>query len=181
MNKKSSVDMSTFLYRHTNRTQGLSTWLQKADLLFVDNPVGTGYSFVEDEKLLVKTDWAAVTDFKKLYNENESLQRSPLFIVAKSCGGKFAVTLGLSVVKAIKAGTLKLKLGGVVLGDSWISPEDFVFSWGPLLLDVSRLGINVANRSNSVAERIRQQLAKGQYYEATITWQDLQNQIPRDI
>ncbi|XP_073105800.1 serine carboxypeptidase-like 51 isoform X1 [Elaeis guineensis] len=161
-----------------------STWLQKEDLLFVDNPVGTGYSFVEDEKLLVKTDWEAATDLttllKKLYNENESLQRSPLFIVAESYGGKFAVTLGLSVVKAIKAGTLKLKLGGVVLGDSWISPEDFIFSWGPLLLDVSRLGINDANRSNSVAEGIGRQLAKGQYYEATITCQDLQNQILRD-
>ncbi|XP_038971291.1 serine carboxypeptidase-like 51 isoform X2 [Phoenix dactylifera] len=161
-----------------------STWLQKADLLFVDNPVGTGYSFVEDEKLLVKTDWEAATDLltllKKLYNKNGSLQKSPLFIVSESYGGKFAVTLGLLVVKAIKAGRLKLKLGGVVLGDSWISPEDFVFSWGPLLLDVSRLGINDANRSNSVAETIRQQLVEGQYFEATITCQTLQSQIVRD-
>lgn len=65
----------------------------------------------------MKTDWEAATDLttllKKLYNENESLQRSPLFIVAESYGGRFAVTLGLLVVKAIKAGTLKLKLGGM--------------------------------------------------------------------
>ncbi|URE46316.1 serine carboxypeptidase-like [Musa troglodytarum] len=113
--------------RHRN-----STWLQKADLLFVDNPVGTGYSFVEDESLFVRTDWEAATDLttllKKLYDEDESRQRSPLFIVAESYGGKFAVTAGLSILKAIEAGELKLKLGGLALGNSWISPEDFVAS-----------------------------------------------------
>nr|GMD71308.1 serine carboxypeptidase-like 51 [Ipomoea batatas] len=49
-----------------------STWLKKADLLFV---------------------------------------KSPLYIVAESYGGKFAVTAGLSALKAIEAGKLKLKLG----------------------------------------------------------------------
>lgn len=118
-----------------------STWLQVADLLFVvilsrfqynfflpfalfvagivqDNPVGTGYSFVEegDADLFVKTDDEAATDLttllEKVFNRNESLQKSPLYIVAESYGGKFAVTLGLSALKAIEAGELKLKLGG---------------------------------------------------------------------
>jgi serine carboxypeptidase 1 len=35
-----------------------------------------------------------------------------LYIVAESYGGKFAVTLGLSALKAIEAGKLKLILGG---------------------------------------------------------------------
>lgn len=78
--------------------------------------MGTGYSFVEDESLFVKTDWEAATDLttllKKLYDEDESRQTSPLFIVAESYGGKFAVTAGLSILKAIEAGELKLKLGG---------------------------------------------------------------------
>ncbi|KAL8515905.1 hypothetical protein ACS0TY_014564 [Phlomoides rotata] len=109
-----------------------STWLTKADLLFVDNPVGSGYSYVEDRNLLVK----------------------------KSYGGKFAVTLGLSALRAIDSGKLKLKLGGALaLGDTWISPEDFVFSWGPLLKDVSRLDNN------------------GLYAEATNSWSELERVI----
>ena len=81
-----------------------------------DNPVGTGYSFVEDTGLLVKTDDEAATDLTsllmELFNRDESLQNSPLYIVAESYGGKFAVTSGLSILKAIEAGKLKLKLGG---------------------------------------------------------------------
>ncbi|XP_020104134.1 serine carboxypeptidase-like 51 isoform X2 [Ananas comosus] len=165
----------------TNLKPRSSTWLQRADLLFVDNPVGTGYSFVEDNTLLVTTDEAAAVDLttllKELYNSIESLQKSPLFIVAESYGGKFAVTLGLSVAKAIKSGELKLKLGGVVLGDSWISPEDFVLSWGPLLLDVSRLDINGADKSNSMAEKIKAQIAQGLYADATNSWSTLEGLI----
>ncbi|KZV42612.1 serine carboxypeptidase-like 51-like [Dorcoceras hygrometricum] len=158
-----------------------STWLSIADLLFVDNPVGTGYSFVEDPKILVKTDNEAATDLTTLliqvFNRNQSLQESPLYIVAESYGGKYAVTLGLSVLKAIESGKLKLKLGGIALGDTWISPEDFVFSWGPLLKDVSRLDNNGLEKSNSLAEVIKQELDAGKFEEATESWSELENVI----
>ncbi|KAG8387573.1 hypothetical protein BUALT_Bualt02G0035400 [Buddleja alternifolia] len=158
-----------------------STWLKKADLLFADNPVGTGYSFVEDPKYLVKSDDEAAADLTKLlmeiFNRNESLQKSPLYIVAESYGGKYAVTLGLSALKAIEAGKLKLKLGGIALGDTWISPEDFVFSWGPLLNDVSRLDNNGLLKSNSLAKQIKQQLKSGKFVEATDSWSELEDVI----
>jgi serine carboxypeptidase 1 len=124
-----------------------STWLQKADLIFVvrqrdcllfccvilscvlrakpslhvsttaqDNPVGVGYSYVEDDSLLVTTDWQQATDMatvlKALVNEVPTLQSSPLFLVAESYGGKYAATLGASVARAARAGELNITLGG---------------------------------------------------------------------
>ncbi|KAL6566891.1 Serine carboxypeptidase-like 51 [Orobanche minor] len=158
-----------------------STWLKKADLLFVDNPVGTGYSYVENTKLLVKSDDEAAADLTTLlievFNRNVSLQKSPLYIVAESYGGKYAVTLGLSALRAIEAGKLKLKLGGIALGDTWISPEHFVFSWGPLLKDVSRLDSTGLVKSNSLAKRIKQQIEAGKFVEATNSWSDLEEFI----
>ncbi|XP_009372480.2 serine carboxypeptidase-like 51 [Pyrus x bretschneideri] len=165
----------------TNLNPRNSTWLQKADLLFVDNPVGTGYSFVEDTSLFVKNDLEAAADLTTLlvevFNRNESLQKSPLFIVAESYGGKFAVTLGLSALKAIQQGKLKLRLGGVALGDSWISPEDFALSWGPLLKDVSRLDDIGLQKSNNVARRIKQQIQDGQLVDAANSWGELEHVI----
>ncbi|CAN0879854.1 Serine carboxypeptidase-like 51 [Linum grandiflorum] len=157
------------------------TWLRKADLLFVDSPVGTGFSYVEDESLAVKTDDESATDLttllKALYNDNDALQKSPLYIFAESYGGKFAVTLGVTAVKAIEAGELRLRLGGVALGDSWISPEHFTSSWGPLLKQVSRISNNGLSKSNSVALKIKQQLAEGQYENATESWNELEGVI----
>ncbi|XP_031485824.1 serine carboxypeptidase-like 51 [Nymphaea colorata] len=158
-----------------------STWLRKADLLFVDSPVGTGYSYVEDKKSTVKTDEEAATDLTTLlitlFNSTESLQRSPLYIVAESYGGKHAVTLGLSVYDAIKAKKLKATLGGVALGDSWISPEDFVLSWGPLLKDVSRLDLQAAEEAKRMAAEIRETIGRGQYIDAVNMWSALETFI----
>ncbi|XP_031485820.1 serine carboxypeptidase-like 51 [Nymphaea colorata] len=163
----------------TNLKPRNSTWLRKADLLFVDSPVGTGYSFVEEQDLAVKTDEEAATDLTtlliKLFNNNESLQSSPLYVVAESYGGKHAATLGLAVYDAIQAGKLKMKLGGVSLGDSWISPEDFVLSWGPLLKDVSRLDLKTAEEAIRRAADIQETLSKGQYMDAVSLWSDLEN------
>ncbi|KEH38909.1 serine carboxypeptidase-like 51 [Medicago truncatula] len=154
------------------------TWLRKADLLFVDSPVGTGFSFVEDSKLLVKTDEEAATDLTtlliKIFNNDPILQKCNLFIFGESYGGKFAATLGLSALKAIKKGRLKTTLGGVVLADSWISPEDYVLSWGPLLKDMSRIDDNGLQKSNILAERIKQQLEAGEFINATSTWIQLE-------
>ncbi|XP_040378205.1 serine carboxypeptidase-like 51 [Oryza brachyantha] len=145
-----------------------STWLQRADLIFVDNPVGTGYSYVEDDALLVTTDGEAAADLTALLRalvarELPALRDSPLFLVAESYGGKYAATLGVSLARAVRAGELHLTLGGVALGDSWISPEDFALSYGPLLLQVSRLDKNGADSASKKAQVVKQRIEAGQF------------------
>ncbi|XP_010523125.1 PREDICTED: serine carboxypeptidase-like 51 [Tarenaya hassleriana] len=156
-----------------------STWLKKADLLFVDSPVGAGYSFVEESGLYVRSDGEAADDLTALLKEvmgrDETLRRSPLFIVAESYGGKIAVKLGLSLTHSLNPPILHL--GGVVLGDSWISPEDFVLSWGPLLNYVARLDDKDLEESNSLAQKIKKQLEDGLYFEATESWMEIQSML----
>ena len=78
--------------------------------------MGVGYSYVEDESALVKTDLEAAADLtellKALVKELPTLQSSPLFLVGESYGGKLAAVTGVSVARAIHAGTLKITLGG---------------------------------------------------------------------
>ncbi|XP_066372292.1 serine carboxypeptidase-like 51 [Miscanthus floridulus] len=154
-----------------------STWLQKADLIFVDNPVGVGYSYVEDESALVKTDLEAAADLtellKALVKELPTLQSSPLFLVGESYDGKLAAMTGVSVARAIRAGTLKITLGGVVLGDSWISPDDHALSYPWLLKDVSRLDDNAVGKAIMMAVTVKQQMVSGQFAAAYKTWVDL--------
>ncbi|KAI3688178.1 hypothetical protein L1987_81887 [Smallanthus sonchifolius] len=157
------------------------TWLRKADLLFVDSPVGSGYSFVEDQDLLAKTDEEVATDLTTLLIEisikNPILEKKPLYILGGFYGGKFAVTLGLSTLKAIEDEKLMLLLGGIVLGDGFISPEDYVTSWGPLLKDVSRIDENGLIESNRVVEKMKQQIANGNWKAAAELWADLEQVI----
>ena len=81
-----------------------------------DNPVGTGYSYVEDDSLFVTSDWQQAADMttvvRALVKEVPTLATSPLFLVAESYGGKYAATLGASVARAVRAGELKITLAG---------------------------------------------------------------------
>ena len=58
---------------------------------------------VKNTTLFVKTNVEAAKDGTKFliefFNRNETLQKSPLYIVAESYGGKFAITLALSALK----------------------------------------------------------------------------------
>lgn len=100
-----------------------------------DNPVGTGFSYVEggDRSLMAHTDDEAARDLVTLlcalYRDSPRLRGSPLYIVAESYGGKFAVTTALAALRAVGQGRLRATLAGVALGDSWISPLDFVVSF----------------------------------------------------
>ncbi|XP_038695633.1 serine carboxypeptidase-like 51 [Tripterygium wilfordii] len=158
-----------------------STWLRKADLLFVDSPVGTGFSYVEGELRVTRTDEKIAIDLLALlkyhFNANKALQQSPLFIFGESYGGKIAAILGLQILESIEANELKLQLGGVALGCSWISPLDFVLTWGPLLGDMSRLDEIGLEKTNSLALKIQNQLENHNAMDATGTMDHLQNVI----
>ena len=86
--------------------------------------MGVGYSYVEDDSLLVTTDWQQAADattlLKALVKEVPTLQSSPLFLVAESYGGKYAATLGVSVARAVHAGELNVTLGGSNRNGRWL-------------------------------------------------------------
>ncbi|XP_038695645.1 serine carboxypeptidase-like 51 [Tripterygium wilfordii] len=158
-----------------------STWLHKADLLFVDSPVGTGFSYIDGDLHYAMTDKQIAEDLlvllKTLFNANEALQTSPLYIFGESYGGKIAAILGVEVLKSIEEKELNSQLGGVALGCSWISPLDFVLTWGPLLKDMSRLDDIGLEKTNSLALKIQNQLENYNAMDATGTMDDLQNVI----
>ncbi|CAL5036030.1 unnamed protein product [Urochloa decumbens] len=157
------------------------TWLHKADLIFVDSPVGVGYSYAEDPSAMVKTDLQTATDMvdvlKALVMEIPTLRNSPLFLVGESYGGKLAAMIGISLARAIHDGTVHLTLGGVVIGDGWISPDDFTLSYAQLLHDVSRLNDNAVGDANKMAVTVKEQMVAGQFAAALKTWTDLLNLI----
>lgn len=67
--------------------------------MFVDNPVGTGYSYVEDSSQLT-TDNAMiaadlVTLVKSVFSSNPDLQVMPFYVFAESYGGKMTVDFAL--------------------------------------------------------------------------------------
>ncbi|XP_058139910.1 retinoid-inducible serine carboxypeptidase [Dasypus novemcinctus] len=151
-----------------------TTWLQSASLLFVDNPVGTGFSYVNKSDAYAKDLARVAADMmvllKTFFDGHKEFQTIPFYIFSESYGGKMAAGISLELYKAVQQGSVKCSFAGVALGDSWISPIDSVLSWGPYLYSMSLLDDQGLAEVSQVAEQVLDALNKELYKEATQLW-----------
>lgn len=157
------------------------TWLKKANLLFIDNPVGTGFSYVTNKSALATTNKQIaidlVTTLSTVLQTVPEFQISPLFIFSESYGGKMAIDFAIELSKAVKSKNISCNFKGIALGDSWISPLDSVSTWGQYLYATSLLDdFGLLSLKPYVAD-IKKSLDNGQYKHATDLFQELEDAI----
>ncbi|XP_020912709.1 retinoid-inducible serine carboxypeptidase, partial [Exaiptasia diaphana] len=158
-----------------------TTWTQVANVLFVDNPVGAGFSYVTNNNAYTKdvTEIAEdlLTMLQSFMKEMPVFQNIPFFIFCESYGGKMTAAFGVRLYKAISSGEIRCNFKAVALGDSWISPVDSVLTWGPYLYSVSLLDENSLAKVNAVAQSTAKAVEMGQYKNATKLWGDTEAAI----
>ncbi|KAL8618784.1 hypothetical protein ACOMHN_000212 [Nucella lapillus] len=158
-----------------------TTWLSEANLLFIDNPVGTGYSYVDSDKAYT-TDVQQIADdlltiFKAFLKINGDMTAVPFYIFSESYGGKMTAAFSQVLYKAVQAGEVKSDFKGFAMGDSWISPVDSTFSWGPYLYANSLIDRSQLTELDTTAKIIATLIEEGQWSEATAQWSVLENQV----
>ncbi|XP_012943591.1 retinoid-inducible serine carboxypeptidase [Aplysia californica] len=165
----------------TNLKPRNTTWLQTASLLFVDNPVGTGFSYVTAENAYTTNlqeicdDLLVVmTEFTKSF---PAFQKTPFYIFSESYGGKMTAGFSAVLYSAIKKGTITMNFQGLAMGDSWISPVDSTNSWGPYLYATSIISWSGLERIGKVAKKVEDLVNKGEFTEATKAWNELEDVV----
>ena len=151
-----------------------TSWVQVANLLFIDNPVGTGFSYVDDMNALTTNISQIAEDLLTLMKSFVAalpiFEKLPIYIFSESYGGKMTAAFGARLHDAIASGEIKCTLGGVALGDSWISPVDSVVTWGPYLYQYNLLDQkDLSSVMQAAAETIKA-VEAGEYLEATALW-----------
>ncbi|CAH0558960.1 unnamed protein product [Brassicogethes aeneus] len=151
-----------------------STWVKNVNVLFVDNPVGTGFSYVEKTKSLTKNNREIAEDFliflNDFYEQNPEFKSTPLYIFSESYGGKMTVEIALVLSQAITNGKIECNFKGIGLGDAWISPVDTVMSWAPYLLQLGAIDQNGYDVIEDMANKTKKAFENGKYQEATSLW-----------
>ena len=133
-----------------------STWIQTANVLFVDSPVGVGFS-TADEGSLVSTVEEISNDIiiilKTFFQEHPYFQANEFHIFGQSYGGKMAASLAYYLHKAIQDKSFQCKLKGVAIGNGFVSPTDIVETWPLLLFHVSLIDdVQFSNLSQKASE-----------------------------
>lgn len=152
-----------------------TTWLSAASLLFVDNPVGAGYSYVDSPALIPRNNSAIAADLVALVTAFVAAlpdaSTLPFYIVCESYGGKMGIEAAMALSAAVSSGALKLNLRGVAMGDSWISGIDYVDTWAPFLRATSLMTAQAkATIVDPLVAAADAAVAAGNWAEATNAW-----------
>nr|XP_040236218.2 retinoid-inducible serine carboxypeptidase-like [Anopheles coluzzii] len=116
-----------------------NSWAKDYNVLFVDSPVGSGFSYVEDRSLLARNTTTVVSDLvaflKHFYHTMSAITMAdwegsvPLYIASESYGGRIAVEFAYALAHAVQGGTIRCNLRGLFLGSAWLSPVDSIAAW----------------------------------------------------
>lgn len=154
------------------------TWVKHYNVLFIDNPVGTGFSYVDDFSLLTKTNAEIADDLlalmKEFYKRNPEFTDTPLHIYAESYGGKMAPEFAYVLEKAIDLGEIDANLQSVGIVAPWASPIDSVLSWGPFLLNMGFVDTKGYKTIQAAAIETEHILNQERYEDATYQWGNTQ-------
>ncbi|XP_068223803.1 probable serine carboxypeptidase CPVL [Palaemon carinicauda] len=101
-------------------------WTQTHNVIYIDNPAGTGFSFTDDDKGYAKnqTDvgrdlYSAVVQFLTLFPE---LQKNDFYVTGESYAGKYVPALTYTIHKMNPTAKLKVNLKGMAIGDGLCDP-----------------------------------------------------------
>jgi len=129
-----SVDEAGGLLRRNH------TWTSTISMLYVDSPVGVGYSFTGDEAgyttnqtAVAKNLYAALVQFFELYPE---YRYNDFYAAGESYAGKYVPAVSYAIHQNNAGARVKINLKGLAIGNGLIDPvnqmvySDFLFQCG---------------------------------------------------
>jgi serine carboxypeptidase 1 len=157
------------------------TWVQRANVVYVDNPVGVGFSYVTNQSL-IPTDNAGIASdlvelLKGFMSKYPSLETAPFYVFCESYGGKMTTGFAYALREAIARHEVTADFRGIALGDSWISAQDYVDAWPAFLYATSLLDEHQMELLQVNVTATDKAIAAGQWLEATQLWEVVEDTI----
>ncbi|VAI10658.1 unnamed protein product [Triticum turgidum subsp. durum] len=99
-----------------------SSWTKVSNIIFVDSPVGTGFSYAAGDKRTIQSDTIAVQQLhiflETWFDEHPQFLPNPLYISGDSYSGLIIPSLAMKIAKGIELGNERLiNLKGVIAGN----------------------------------------------------------------
>ncbi|KAE8573737.1 venom serine carboxypeptidase [Halyomorpha halys] len=146
-----------------------TSWSMVFNLIYIDNPVGTGFSFTENHKGYARDEiqvgkdlYAALYQFFTLFPH---LQKKEFFISGESYAGKYVPAVGHTIHTRNRNSSLKINLKGLAMGDGWTDPERML-DYGDYLYQLGLIDSNDRRLFLDGQQKALEYVRKGDYIKA---------------
>jgi len=148
------------------------TWAKKANMLYIDNPVGAGYSYSDPEGLpeyqndVADDLYEALIQFYTLFPE---YQQTQFYAFGESYAGKFVPTITRKIHDENPTAAIKINIGGMGIGDGFMSPPETAV-YANYLYQVGLVDEPLRDELLGMEDRIDTLVAGEQWYLAWLEW-----------
>ncbi|CAF3480668.1 unnamed protein product [Adineta steineri] len=142
------------------------TWNSKYHLLYIDQPVGTGYSFTKSEEGYVTNEdevardlYSMLTQFFVIFHEYVPC---PFYVTGESYGGKYVPAITYKIHVENPQAKVKINLKGMAIGDGLIDPYN-EWDYGPVMYQFGLIDERQLEYVNLQTLLARNAITTGQY------------------
>ena len=162
--------MGPYKLNDLNVTLNPNSWTQEFSLLFVDNPVRTGFSFTDND-LGLSTNENQVADnlyefLKQFFQVFSEYRKNEFYIAGISYAGKYIPSIGYKLMLESEQSGINFK--GVAIGNGLIDPLHSGSS-SPLLKSLGLIDKKQEEEIKAMEDKYRELIKKGDYLNASRT------------
>jgi len=154
----------------------VGSWNEHYHLIFIDQPVGTGFSFVQDKSGYATNTHDAAADmyifFGNLMQQYPLLMKCPLFIAGESFAGHWIPAIASYF---LQKGNVPLQ--GIMIGDGLIDPASQILSKPDVALTFGLINMKQRDELYEIASKASEAALNERYDEAISRRYTLENKI----
>jgi vitellogenic carboxypeptidase-like protein len=145
------------------------SWNLNTNLIFIDNPAGTGFSFTDDDKGYCRNE---VDVGRDLYNALQQfftlfphLRLNNFFVTGESYAGKYVPAISHTIHKQNQVSKTKINLQGLAIGNGLCDPLHQL-KYGDYLYQLGLIDLNGLNGFHEWEKKGKTFIEKGDYENA---------------
>lgn len=163
-----------FIVRDERIKTRVFTWTKTHSMLYIDSPVGSGYSFTKggyakNETIIGLHLYEALLQFFTLFPE---YQKNSFYISGESYAGKYIPTLAYTIHNNNPCAKVKINLQGLAIGNGWVDPIN-QYQYAEYLYQIGLLDQHDAAVFKKFEDLALQYIKTKQWKKAYDTFHDL--------
>ncbi|XP_053373156.1 probable serine carboxypeptidase CPVL isoform X2 [Mercenaria mercenaria] len=148
------------------------TWNSKYSMLYIDNPVGTGFSFTDKDEGYARNEvdvardlYSCLTQFFQVFNQ---LQNNSFFVTGESYAGKYVPAISYKIHEENKQlfPKVRINLQGLAIGDGLCDPETMMIQYADFMYNIGMLDEEQRDYFQGYAKTAVQYIQKKEFGKA---------------
>ncbi|KAI4497154.1 hypothetical protein M0802_007638 [Mischocyttarus mexicanus] len=145
------------------------SWSISHNVIYIDNPVGTGYSFTRNDEGYAKNEtqigrevYIALVQFFQLFPE---LRNNDFFVTGESYAGKYVPAVSHAIKDYNIKAKVKINLKGLAIANGFVDPENQLV-YGDYLYQIGLIDLNLKNLFHQYEQKARDLIKQKKYVDA---------------